>query len=924
LQVSAGIRHGFTVPHAHAYAFDKVTHWRAAGWISVLAAAVGLVPLTVSGDPTHASTVAVGATTNWWSLEPLQRPPIPPNSEASAHARNPIDAFVAAKLAEKGLRPAPEADRRTLIRRLYFDLVGLPPQPEEIESFVSDPDPGAYEHLVDRLLASPQYGERWARHWLDVVHYGETHGYDKDQPRPNAWPYRDYVIRSLNEDKPYGRFVQEQVAGDALFPDTRDGIEALGFLAAGPWDLIGHAEVPESKIDGLVARHLDRDDMVVNTIQTFNSLTIQCAQCHNHKFDPISQEDYYSLQAVFAAIDRADQKYDIDPEVGHRRKAALQRQAELTARQQELNASILKRAGQPVSDLDRQIKELSSKEKQGLAYGYHSGIEKEPNSVKWVQIDLGQPRELASIVLHPCKDDFNQIGEGFGFPVRFKVELSDDPEFKTGVFLAGDFTRQDVRNPRLQPQRADATGRTARHIRVTATQLAPRQNDYIFALAELEAFDSAGTNLARGAVVTALDSTESPVRWQKSNLTDGWFPGLGGVDSTHLAVMRQKRDELVDQATLETERAELKQLEQQLVNLKSDLAQLPTQHEAYVAAVYRGSGAFSGTGASGGKPRVIRVLNRGNVQKPSVQVGPGALSCLSDLPARFKIGEGKSEAQRRVALAGWLSDPRNPLTWRSIVNRVWLYHFGHGLVDTPNDFGRMGAQPSHPGLLDWLAVEFRDGGQSLKTLHRLIVTSSTYRQSCVGDAAFARMDSDNRFLWRMNRRKLEAEELRDAMLQVSAKLDLTMGGPSFRDFVIEKPEHSPHYEYGLHDPNDPKCYRRSIYRFIVRSQPQPFLTTLDCPDPSMQVGKRNESVSPLQALALLNNGFVLAMANAFAVHVEQSSGDMRAQVEAAYYQALGHPPSADDSKALATYAREFGLANCCRLLFNLNEFAFVD
>ena len=251
---------------------------------------------------------------DWWSFKPLRRPAVPGPS-----GLNPIDAFIAVKLAEHNLAPTAEADRRTLIRRLYFDLVGLPPTIGEIDEFVNDHAPDAYEKLVDRLLASPRYGERWARHWLDVVHYGETHGYDKDKPRPNAWPYRDYVIRAFNDDKPYARFVQEQVAGDVLFPGTVDGIEALGFLAAGPWDFIGHEELPESKIDGKIARHLDRDDFVANTIGTFISLTVHCAQCHNHKFDPITQEDYYRLQAVFAAIDRTDRVFDADPAIAARR-----------------------------------------------------------------------------------------------------------------------------------------------------------------------------------------------------------------------------------------------------------------------------------------------------------------------------------------------------------------------------------------------------------------------------------------------------------------------------------------------------------------------------------------------------------------------------------------------------------------------------
>jgi len=893
---------------------------------AVLAAICVNIP-AVSGAASDAarlpSAASIAERTNWWSLKPITRPAIPTVTGNAVRIYNSIDAFIAAKLAEKGLRQSPEADRRTLIRRLYFDLTGLPPRPAEIEAFIADSDPLAYERLVDRLLASAQYGERWARHWLDVVHYGETHGYDKDQPRPNAWPYRDYVIRSFNEDKPYARFVQEQLAGDVLFPDTRDGFEALGFIAAGPWDLIGHAEVPESKIDGKVARHLDRDDMVVNTIQTFNSLTVQCAQCHYHKFDPISQEDYYSLQAVFAAVDRADEKYDIDPAMGKKRKTLNERQAALMARQEEVNEKILVHAGQPVVELDQRIAAETKSEKDGEAFGYHSSIDKAPDAVKWVQVDLGRSLAITSIVLHPCKDDFNNIGEGFGFPVRFKVEISDDAMFKSGAALVGDYTREDVPNPKLKPVTIDKISHTARFIRVTATKLAPRQDDYIFALAELEAFVVDGTNVASGAAVTALDSIEAPARWQKSNLTDGWYPGVG-TNSATLAALRRERTELIVKATSADESADLAQLERDLKNVNAELAALPPQSVAYVGAVYHGSGAFSGTGANGGKPRAIHVLNRGSVQNPGKEVGPGTLGCLPGLPARFELGPGALEGDGRAALARWLTDSRNPLTWRSIVNRVWLYHFGHGLVDTPNDFGHMGALPSHPELLDWLAVEFRDGGQSIKKLHRLIVTSATYRQSSADVEAFAKMDSDNRYLWRMDRRKLEAESLRDAMLLVAGKLDSTMGGPSFQDFVIEKPEHSPHYEYQLFDANDPKSYRRSIYRFIVRSQPQPFMTALDCADPSMQVGKRNESVSPLQALALLNNSFVLTMARDFAAKLDNDPGELAAKVQRAYYDALGHQPSRRDLDALTDYAREYGLANCCRVLFNLNEFAFVD
>ncbi|MFO0936716.1 MAG: DUF1549 domain-containing protein, partial [Gemmataceae bacterium] len=310
----------------------------------------------------------------WWSFQPLAKRTVHP-------VGNPIDTFIREKLREKSLAPAPSADRRTLIRRLFFDVIGLPPTPAEINAFVADRDPKAYDKLVDSLLARPQYGERWARHWLDVVHFGETHGYDKDQPRPNAWPYRDYVIRSFNEDKPYERFLREQIAGDVLFPGTRDGNEALGFLAAGPWDFIGHAEVPESKIDGKVARHLDRDDYVSNTMSTFVGLTVHCAQCHNHKFDPISQEDYYRLQAVFAALDRADAEYDSDPLVAARRASLSKQRRAVDAVIRDADAQVKTKAGRELAEMDQQLERAKSRSRPP-EFGYHSAITKSPTDAK--------------------------------------------------------------------------------------------------------------------------------------------------------------------------------------------------------------------------------------------------------------------------------------------------------------------------------------------------------------------------------------------------------------------------------------------------------------------------------------------------------------------------------------------------------------
>ena len=857
----------------------------------------------------------------WWSLQPL-RVTAPP-----AGAAHPIDAFVRASLAARGIAPAPEADARTLHRRLAFDLTGLPPAPEELEAFEADRAPGAYERLVDRLLASPRYGERWARHWLDVAHYGDTHGYDKDKLRTHAWPYRDYVIRAFNADKPYARFLSEQIAGDVLYPDTADGVEALGFIAAGPWDFIGHAEVPESKIDGKLARHLDRDDMVANAIGTFASATVHCAQCHQHKFDPISQEDYYSLQAVFAALDRTEREYYRDPAL-HARFQRLRRERAETA------AALQAQAGEPYVELTRRLaaplnQDPAQPGRESPSYGYHSALSSTPDAVKWVQVDLGQSVEIDRVWLLPCHDSFNDIGAGFGFPVRFKVEVSDDPEFRAGVKLAWiryDATfMADYPNPGLTAFSTGGSkddGIAGRYVRVTVTRLAPRRDDYMFALAELRVLDRAGRNVALGRPVTALDAVESGERWRPANLTDGVAPT--GLAAEEKAALERERETLLLATADAATRARREELRERAARIEAGLKQLPKPDLVYAGGIHTGTGTFRGTGPEGGRPRAITILARGQVTQPGRPVGPGTLSALDFAPARFALPDGAPEGERRAALARWLVDPRNPLTWRSIVNRVWQYHFGRGLVETPNDFGRNGARPTHPELLDWLAARFRDEGGSFKALHRLIVTSATYRQSAAVNPEAEKIDAGNTLLWRQNRRRLEAEAVRDAVLAASGRLDLTMGGPGWRDFVIERPEHSPHFRYDLADPDDPQTWRRSVYRFIVRSQTQPWMTALDCADPSMRVDRRNESLTPLQALALLNNGFVVAQARHFAARVTAERTGLAAQVARAHALALGREPSAAEQAKLLAFAQAEGLPALCRLLFNLNEFTFVD
>jgi hypothetical protein len=698
----------------------------------------------------------------WWSLVPLRRPPVPrpirPNDDA--WVRTPVDAFVLAKMREKGIHPSAEADRRTLIRRLTYDLHGLPPSPEEVEAFHSDQSPDAYEQLVDRLLASPRYGERWGRHWLDVAHYGESHGYDKDKPRRNAWPYRDYVIRAFNEDKPYTRFVEEQLAGDDLFPDDPNATVALGFIAAGPWDFVGHAELAEDTTDKKITRLLDRDDMVTLTMSALVSATAHCARCHDHKFDPIRQSEYYALQSVFAGIDRADRPFDSDPADFRKRNGLLAKKRALAVSLRPLEKEEAETSTPEILALDKQVAE-------------------------WKQVDATDPAK---------------------------------------------------RPPEIQKKIADAA-------------------------------------VARRALVRA--------------------------------------------ALAPAVRAELDRLRAEIALLDDEMKSLPEPQWVYAAASYfepQGTFRFAVT------PRPVNVLMRGSVDNPGAFASPGALSLVEGLKPVFDSGLVAPEGERRADLARWITSRDNMLAWRSIVNRVWHYHFGTGIVDTPNDFGRMGSLPTHPELLDWLAVEFRDSGGSFKKLHKLMVMSSVYRQASADDAANAAIDGENRYLWRANRQRLDAESLRDTILAVSGKLDLTMGGPSVEQFFF-KDDHSPVYDYARFDPDASGNFRRSVYRFIARSMPDPLMERFDCPDVSMITAKRTTTITAIQALALLNNPFILKQAEHLAERVEKAGGD---PVRTAFRFTLQREPAQRERETLTAYLAREGLENLCRLLVNLNEFIFVD
>ena len=894
-----------------------------AEWIKTGADWPGGLQLTDKSAPVQAKPL--------WSMQPIMTVPIPELSALQKRwARNEIDAFIAADHARNGFSPAPEADRRTLIRRLYFDITGLPPEPAAVEHFLADKNPRAYERLVDRLLASPAYGERWARHWLDIVHYGETHGYDKDKPRPNAWPYRDYVIQAFNQDKPYAQFIQEQIAGDSLFPDSPDAVRALGFLSAGPWDFIGHAEVPETKIDGKIARHLDRDDMVGTAVGSLLSLTIQCAQCHDHKFDPLLQADYYRLQAVFAGVDRADKPYFDSPRKQLQYNTLQHRKLALLRRLPDLDRQVRTAAGPELAEMESKIKAARQAQTQAdqPQYGYHSQIATEQNSEKWFQLDFDAPVKISKIILSPASDNFNNIGPGFGFPARYKVELTSENRFAGDRRVVADFTTKDVPNPGIKPQVLEvATKGPMKSLRVTATKLAPRQNDYIFALAEITVLDDSGTNIAPKATLSSLDSIEAPVRWQIRNLTDLIAPVKpleASSQQSQLAGLESDKALLLAKKVPKELHEKLQQAQADLAQVEADLKSITGPQMVFAGTVHQGGGAFTGTGASGGIPRPIHRLPRGDVKKPLEKIEPGTIASLKFAPFEFHLSDSADESLRRRELASWITHPENPLFWRSIVNRVWQYHFGRGIVDPPGDFGQMGGTPSHPELLDYLATNFRDNGGRLKQLHRQILTSAAYRQQSTGPAEFAQKDGNNIHLWRQNRRRLEAEALRDSLLAVAGRLDRRMGGPSFQDFVVQHPEHSPHYEYHLANPDDPATHRRSIYRFVVRSQPQPFLTAMDCADPSIRVDKRNESISAAAALAQWNHGLVLAASGHLGAKMQSVPGTLADKLQWAFEQCLARPPKPDELQILVNYAQKHGLDKTARLLLNLNEFSFVD
>ncbi len=871
-----------------------------------------------------------------WSLRPLTKPALP------SKANNPIDAFIRSNLTDRQLSHSAPAKPRSLLRRLTYDLTGLPPTPEAVDAFESNSTPKAYETQVDQLLASTQHGEHFARHWLDVANYADTHGNDHDYQRPNAWPYRDYVIHAFNNDKPYARFVKEQVAGDALYPEDPWATVALGFVAAGPWDHTLMVTVRADTIDHRIAQNLDRDNMVSKVMGTFQSLTVHCARCHDHKFDPVTLREYYSLQSVFAGVDRADRPYDLDPDTHLKRQVLLKEKRAL----EKPGTTVIEQLTKPET-----IQAVATWE-----------TERQGQEAAWKRLDIVSVLSTGGATLtrqsdgswfasgvRPDRDSYQITARWPGETLRgIRLEVMPDPRLPQngpGRWDNGNFHLSELRAWAMPPDSSEG----ARPIEFARAMADYNEGPTISAEQTIDGNDAThwGIHPRYGETHEAVFEVRDPRHFPDGTLitlsleNKAGAPGHGigrfrllATDSDKAASILSPVSPEID-AILKLPRDKRSQEQRHTLALAvlkrkntRALESLPPPQQVYAITHDFPADGPNFTPPDG--PRPIHVLARGELSKPGELIGPGTLSCIPNLTSDLAIEHPENESQRRAALARWLADPHNVLTWRSIVNRVWAWHFGRGLCDTPNDFGALGGQPSHPELLDWLAVWFRDEAKgSLKALHRLIVTSETWKQTSMSNQGTA-MDPENRLLWRGNRHRLSGEEVRDTLLTLSGKLDHTQGGPPAVQFntkgdaTFMSGGNPPYLDYAGFDPDAPAARRRAIYRFVFRTVTDPFMAALDCPDGSTPSPTRNESTTPQQALAMLNDPFAIRQCEHIATRFSNESNTTRDQIQSAFRHILLRYPSASEIESFAAYAEEHGLANTCQLLLNSNTFLYLD
>ncbi len=855
---------------------------------------------------------------NHWAWQPLVH--------LSDDDRKTIDDFVIEKLAEKNLTLSPEADRRTLIRRLSFDLHGLPPSPEDVENFVNDVDAQAYEKLVDRMLASPHYGERMARHWLDIAHYADTHGFERDKRRPNAWRYRDYVIDAFNGDKPYARFIQEQIAGDVLFPGDTNASVATGFLAAGPWDFVGHVETksPELRRE---ARSLDLDDMATQVMTATMGMTVNCARCHDHKLDPISHKEYYQLRAVFAGVKREERV------ISQTALEAYEAEKErLSSERDQLYFKIAKLEGEGLDLADI----------VGGGNGHGTGVARQGIDARTGKVQMRDFGNLGNVKTnHFSKSEFEFV-EGVFIPDG-KDGAGEIPITSKGLTVSGLPTTSGaawdmIRNGPVASQHSPELGgidftksghsllglhaNAGITFDLAAIRRANGNFDQRFT-ARLGYFGAAGAHRADvwifvdGEKVAefrqlkradGLKNIDIEITGDSGFLTLMATDGGNGYGHDQIGFGDPKLKPFPAPEKTDADRKQLTELRKEIKRIESESTALGSPPKYYGVVAEE-------------KIPDVKILSRGDagsgIGEPLM---PGAFSALAMLDP--DLGNFDStEADRRAALAKWITNPENPLTLRVIVNRMWHWHFGQGIVTTPSDFGLGGSLPSHPELLDFLSTKLIEQKGSLKAVHRLMLNSATYKQQSrfASDAKGVGIDAGNRLLWRQNPRRIEAEAIRDAVLFVSGKLNSERGGPGFEDFKYTE-AYAPIYEYVTAD--RPELWRRSIYRYIVRTTPDRFLATLDCPDPANLTPKRLNTTTPLQSLALFNNDFMLRQARYFAERINSERPD--APVLRAFELAFAREPTESEMLLGKRFIEEQGMFAFCRSLLNTNEFVYVD
>ena len=851
---------------------------------AVIADLVSWVKLGAPDPRDGAPVEAKRADKSWWSLQPLR-------AADSALAAGPaaVDHYVEAGLRAKGLALNPPAEARTLIRRMSYDVTGLPPTAAEVAAFAAayraEPERAVAE-LADRLLASPTYGERWGRHWLDVVRFGESNGFERNFLINDLWPFRDYVIRSLNDDKPFNRLIVEHLAGDVVGkhqPETEIG---SAFLVAGPYDDVGNQDVVAQKN----IRAATLDDLITATSGAFLGVTIACARCHHHKFDPIVTEDYYRLRAAFEGVthgrrviasaeERAAFKAATDPLNDQRAKLVKERDAlerEVMRRAKEAADKVAATRPKVNPELTEERFEAVAVKAVKLVMSASTANPKSATGSRIVEFEawsVGPGARNVALASHGAKAEGAKSAVAEDFPEAYGAHLAIDGRFGEQWFIG---------NPAV--------------LTVTFAK-----TETIERVSFRNAKDLMTADKAQGATPTDYEVHVSAdgETWQTVASSAGREPWSGAH-----GIERLRRE-----VTTPEEAKQLAALAAAIAKLDRALKAVPALREVW-------AGKYA-------QPEEKTFVQKGgDPMKPGEAVVPASPALADRVVPSYALAADAPEGERRRALGEWIVRDDHPLTPRVLANRVWQYHFGTGIVDTPSDFGFLGGRPTHPELLDYLARRLVEGGWRLKPLHREILLSRTYRQSGAHRAEAARVDQEARLLWRFPPRRLGAEELRDTMLHVAGKLDRMLGGPGFRLYKFTQNNVSTYFPLDRHGP---ETYRRSVYHQNARASVVDVLNDFDLPDIAFAAPRRANTTTPLQALTLLNHRFTTDMAQALAARLEHGGGATGAQqVNEAYLIAFQREPTADERAAAVELIAAHGLPAFCRALLNLNELIYLD